>query len=474
VKLEGSLDAFGLPDIFQLLSYTKKTGGLHLRNATRDGVVYFALGAVTGATADTSRQLLARRIVGSGAVDDDALASAVRRAGDDGVGVARALVDAGAVDADLVRTAGAEQAVEAVFDLLGWTQGDFSFSVDEGNPDDVGVELATEQVVGEATQRRAAVAEQGDGVPAAAVLAMPVAPPPDASITAEEWQLLALADGHRSVADVVELTGQSSYVVTAALAGMLGRGLLQVSDGGSDHASTVRRRLDLLAPLETAPSASDAGSAPAPASAPAAAPASPASSAPAAAAPAVVSMAPAAPAPLAATVAAPPAPTAAAPVASAPPEAPAPTAPIAATEVVEPAPPAADRPADGEVTRHLVATIGGPHVPTDVVPERPEPFIAARQPEHPEQPPGRPGGGGFGTPAPAAPAPSRPVFDSPRPPEPSRPAPVAPSAGTVSSVGGVNGSAAMAPDPEAAAVIERDPSVNRSLLLRLIAGVRGL
>jgi hypothetical protein len=40
-------------------------------------------------------------------------------------------------------------------------------------------------------------------------------------------------------------------------------------------------------------------------------------------------------------------------------------------------------------------------------------------------------------------------------------------------VGGVNGSAAMAADPEAAA-IERDPSVNRSLLLRLIAGVRGL
>jgi len=61
VKLEGSLDAFGLPDIFQLLSYTKKTGGLHLHNATRDGVVYFASGAVTGATADTSRQLLARR-----------------------------------------------------------------------------------------------------------------------------------------------------------------------------------------------------------------------------------------------------------------------------------------------------------------------------------------------------------------------------------------------------------------------------
>ena len=32
MKLEGSLDAFSLPDVFQLLSLTKKSGGLHLAN----------------------------------------------------------------------------------------------------------------------------------------------------------------------------------------------------------------------------------------------------------------------------------------------------------------------------------------------------------------------------------------------------------------------------------------------------------
>ena len=45
--------------------------------------------------------------------------------------------------------------------------------------------------------------------------------------------------------------------------------------------------------------------------------------------------------------------------------------------------------------------------------------------------------------------------------------------GGLSGVGGVVGSTATAPDL-AASAIERDPSVNRSLLLRLIAGVRGL
>jgi hypothetical protein len=66
----------------------------------------------------------------------------------------------------------------------------------------------------------------------------------------------------------------------------------------------------------------------------------------------------------------------------------------------------------------------------DVTPRRPEPFLPKRQPEHPEE---------------------------------LTPTPVAAVAG---------GGAAASPAP--ASYIERDPSVNKSLLLRLIAGVRGL
>jgi hypothetical protein len=91
--------------------------------------------------------------------------------------------------------------------------------------------------------------------------------------------------------------------------------------------------------------------------------------------------------------------------------------------------------------------LGGAHVPQDVVPPRPEPFLPKRQADFDE-----------------AGAPS------------ARPAgPVVTAAGGSSSgVGDVVGATATAPDPDAASVIERDPNVNRSLMLRLIAGVRGL
>ena len=122
MKLEGSIDAFSLPDIFQLLSFTKKTGGLHLAHEGADGVVFFTGGQVTGASSDSSRQPLARRLVGSGTVSDEALSAAVDAASaGDGVGVVRALLEHQAVDAELLRRAATDQSVDAVFDLaLDW------------------------------------------------------------------------------------------------------------------------------------------------------------------------------------------------------------------------------------------------------------------------------------------------------------------------------------------------------------------
>src|SRR3954449_12550479 len=96
VRLEGSLDAFSLPDIFALLSMTKKTGGLHLRRDGAHGVVWLTTGALTGGTSDVDRQALARRLIGSGQVSDEALQAAIdQAAGDDSVGVARAVHRAG-------------------------------------------------------------------------------------------------------------------------------------------------------------------------------------------------------------------------------------------------------------------------------------------------------------------------------------------------------------------------------------------
>ena len=245
MKLEGSLDAFSLPDIFQLLSFTKKSGGLHLASDGCDGVVFFAGGQVTGASADGSRQPLARRLIGAGAVDDDALAAAVEAATHgESVGVVKALLEQGAIEGDLLRQAVTDQSVDAVFDLLRWQQGDFAFVVDEANPDDVGVAAVDR---GDPGRRRVAHAAAGTASRRScrrphALLAMPVVLPADPQVSREEWSLLALVDGRRSVGELVDLTGSGHYAVVSTLAGMVARGLLEVRDAADASRGPRRRR----------------------------------------------------------------------------------------------------------------------------------------------------------------------------------------------------------------------------------------
>ena len=447
MKLEGSLDAFSLPDVFQLLSLTKKSGGLHLTNGQASGVVYFTDGVVTGAVADRSRQGLARRVIGLGVADDAALRRAVDRCATEGAGVGRALLEAGAVDASVLQRLALEQAVDAAFDLLRWPNGDFAFAMGEDNPDDVGLSVPAEQIVAEATSRRDSWEALSRLIPSPdVVLTMPVAAPEEiSSLTPEEWALLALVDGRRSVGVLVDVSGSGQFTVVSTLATLLQRGLVVLRDEDTpDHVDVVRRRQQLLTPLE-APSA--------PAAEPVVESGVPQppqqAEAPAVAHEAPQPVAPPAPEPTVSAAAMPAVPAAPAghldPVAAATPAA-APAAAAGPVPESQPVPavtvPGADLDPSG--------VLPGAHAPAGVVPPRPEPFLPRREVAHPET-----------TRAPA--------FSSPG------------VGGTVGG-GGAGGpgaatgttGVATAAAPAGQNAIERDPTVNRSLMLRLIAGVRGL
>lgn len=450
MKLEGSLDAFSLPDIFQLLSFTKKSGGLHLRRAATRGCVYFRDGAVTGASSDDGRQALARRLVGSAGVGETELTAAVDRAATEGIGVSRALLDAGAVDPEFLGSLVTEQVVDAVFDLLRWSEGDFSFTVDEPGPDDVGISLGVEHVVADARSRLDSWDHACRVVPSPeTVLALPVEVREDPVVTRGEWALLALVDGRRTVAELVALAGRGDYAVVSQLAALIERGLLKVrTPDAGEGALALARRQDILSrlendrvtaaaeELETISVAPVTVFAPLP---PVEVMPDPAESDPAddhsggEATLADASFGDVSPASTVASV-----------LAAAAAGEPSPfsrTQPPAPTR--DDAPPALlQRPAarlDDGVAAHLVAD-------TRVTPARPEPFMPRRRPEFPDDGP-RPsitriGGGG----------------------------------GASAAVAGAAGAAglAVADLAEHKSHIDRDPSVNKSLLLRLIAGVRGL
>ena len=412
MKLEGTLDAFGLPDLFSLLRMTGKTGTLHVwrtdGSSAARAAVHVVRGEVTGATPEVGSQVLARRLVGVVEVPDEALVAAVQAAASSDVGVARALVEAEALDVAVVRGVAQEQTRDAVFDLLRWPEGAFSFVVDEAGRDEVGISLSSETLVAETAERLARWREVSAVVPDGASVPTPCAPSDgEVTLRARELALLSLLDGRRSVRDVVALSGRGEFAVVEDLAGLVERGLVALD--ATSAADTLQRRSDLLRAAET--SAPDAATSPAAGGEPAGA--------------AVPSGGHAA---------------------VAPPRSVTPAAAVPAAAVPSPRsqelPPL--RPQESRVLETPRAAVGPPQdvraeVATDrhggrpVTPVRPE-VLAPRTPDHPE-------------PLPLV----APGSDLP------------PTAGAT----------ALAPALGDAA-IGIDPEVTRTMLMRLIAGVRGL
>ncbi|WP_370325048.1 DUF4388 domain-containing protein [Euzebya sp.] len=278
--LAGSLTEFSLPDVFGLLATTRKTGVLHVSHDDVQGRIWISQGDIAFAVADVTRAPLAARLVHSGELDVDAVADVVRAharedegSGDVGSGdVAAALADAGiAADraAELIR----DQVTDAVVELARWAAGQFSFDAGaEVAPTATG--LATTEVLDAVRDRLATWEQLAAEVPADDQVLVAVCRPPLAAsgtieLDAEQWRILTLVDGTRTVADLVRLSGQSRLVVAQRLAEMVADGLIAPTDEDGTDASAAHREAALAAlehDLLGAPAPDDAPTSPAPAS----------------------------------------------------------------------------------------------------------------------------------------------------------------------------------------------------------------
>jgi hypothetical protein len=249
MRLDGSLEDFGLPDVLQLLSQTRKSGALHLAAADeeRKGVIRLGEGAINAACSDLRRQVLARRLVGAGLVSDDALVSAAEDVRGGAASLLRALLDHSDLSHDAVTQLAADQATDAVCELLRWNAGTFSFMVGEPDPDGLILGLSAEDLVAEGHRRMQVWPNLTSLIPSPeSVLRLAPSPSFDPSCTREEWGLLALVDGNRSVSEIVALLGRSEFAVAGALAALETHGGVSIPEAPAEPV------------VETAPAAAPA------------------------------------------------------------------------------------------------------------------------------------------------------------------------------------------------------------------------
>ncbi len=236
MALRGNLKDFSLPDVFQLVTFSKKTGVLRIRREDgAEGSVWFREGEVFFAQSNWHGEPLGERLVAASRITPAALGRALdirRNEAEEGRRLGQILVDEGYITDKVLEAFVQEQIQDTIFDLMRWDEGDFDFELlPEVVDEDIGLSVSIENVVMEGSRRLEEWARIKKKVPSMEVVFKMATAPGEGtfeiSLKPIEWELLLLVDGTRSVSELATETARTDFEVARIIYGLFSAGLLE-------------------------------------------------------------------------------------------------------------------------------------------------------------------------------------------------------------------------------------------------------
>jgi hypothetical protein len=239
VALEGPLKELHIQDVFQLLDLGRKSGVLRVTSELRQtaATICFDRGGVVSAALGSDPHPIGTRLARVGKITGEALdrARGMQNSGD-GRRLGDILVVLGAISRRELDRQLKAQIEEAVFELLGWTEGYFRF--EEGSPCQSAVEspvrFPTEALLMEAARRLDEWSRIGSKV--AHLGLVPRLPAPDhqagepLDLVPFEWEVLAAVDGQRDLHALADVLGRSEFEVARTVYGLTNAGVVVLDD----------------------------------------------------------------------------------------------------------------------------------------------------------------------------------------------------------------------------------------------------
>ena len=203
MPIEGPLRELGLPDVFQLLDLSRKTGMLRVRSQLRDdeGVVYFDGGRVVQANLRSKPA---------------------------------ATVDATAMSEREIERKLRGQIEGAVYDMMAWREGFFSFEERDLTdlPETARVKIATESLLMESARRIDEWSRIADKVPHLLVVPVLAEVPDDhesqLDLLPHEWEVLSMIDGQRDLRAIATALGRGEFEAAKVVYGLVTTGVVAI------------------------------------------------------------------------------------------------------------------------------------------------------------------------------------------------------------------------------------------------------
>ncbi len=235
MDLQGNVENFKLPDIFQLLATGRKSGTLGIQREDDIVMVYFDSGLIIYGYGPQQMFHIGRLLKECGKITEAQLDEAVLKQSKSETNqrLGQILIELGHIDRADVMEVVRSQVEELLYSLMNWQTGSFKFYEDQfPTQEEITVDISAENVILEGLRRldemnhlrdtlpdmnsQLAISQTGDGHSI------------NVSLSPEEWNLLALIDGHRTITDVVDISNLSEIETLKKLAALKLAGLICV------------------------------------------------------------------------------------------------------------------------------------------------------------------------------------------------------------------------------------------------------
>ncbi|MEW6412042.1 MAG: DUF4388 domain-containing protein [Candidatus Zixiibacteriota bacterium] len=235
--LQGNIEKFTLPEIFQLIASSRKSGTLGIQKDDSIVMVYFKEGEIIYGYGPRQTfhlgQLLRDKRVITGEQLEEAVAIQAKTENSKRLG--EILTTRGFIDrADLEKVV-TKQIEELLFSLLSWRTGSFKFYENQfPTEEEITVRLSVENVILEGLRR---IDEMNlvnetftDLDEVYTISATQGGRSRQVSLQAQEWNVMALVDGHRSISDICRATPDDRHETLKKLAQLKLAGLITKAD----------------------------------------------------------------------------------------------------------------------------------------------------------------------------------------------------------------------------------------------------
>lgn len=255
MSLTGNLNTISFPDLLQLLSTGKKTGMLSLNRGRLQKQLAFRNGNIVFASSVNDKEdLFGHMLLKRGRISKADLKRALQVQKIQGKKIGTILLELDLFSHDEIIQALKLQIEEIVYTLFGWPEASFAF--DEGKliPDDqIQTELNTMNVIMEGTRRIDEWIEVQKVLPEPDIPLKPVLVPQgvkeEVRLTLDEFQMLVLIDGERTVPDLLDVSPVGEFVTSKAIFKLLVAGLVEPGESTPSSVTPAEEELQLYLAL---------------------------------------------------------------------------------------------------------------------------------------------------------------------------------------------------------------------------------